>query len=83
MSCECSDARLKTPEELALESLARIAARNPPQKLIRFPEVFSRICPLLAMKKAEAWKTLRILKEQGHIEIVPFRGVRVVSGENK
>ncbi len=58
--------------DLALESLVRFASERPPHRLIRFPDVFSRICPLLSIEKPEAWTVLRALENQGRIEIVPF-----------
>jgi len=66
-------------ERLALDCLARIAARKGASKTIRFPDVFSRICPLLCVKKAEAWGVLRTLGKRGDIEIVPYHGVRIKS----
>jgi hypothetical protein len=77
-----SDFELKTVEELAFESLVRVAAKRPPHKLIRFPDVFSRICPLLSIKKADAWNVLHALENQGCIKIVPFHGIRIMHGDN-
>lgn len=75
------DIKLKMTEELALEYLTQVAAGQLSHKLIPFPDVFSRICPALSIKKAEAWHVLRLLQQKGNVKILPFRGVRIIAGE--
>ena len=50
-----------------------------PSKLIRFPVVFGRICPILCLSKKQAWRVLHRLEETGRIKIVPFQGVRLLA----
>ena len=74
------DARTEqtTLEQMALISLIRAARKRAVSSIIRFPDVFSRICPLLCIKKPEAWELLGRLADRGAIEIVPFHGIRII-----
>ena len=67
-----------TLEQMVLISLIRAARKRAMSSIIRFPDVFSRICPLLCIKKAEAWQLLGRLADRGTIEIVPFHGIRIM-----
>ena len=51
---------------------------DPSNKLLRFPMVFGRICPVLCLKKPEAWAVLQRLQSQRRIEIVPYQGIRLL-----
>lgn len=46
-------------------------------EIISFPTIFEKICRSFSIKKALAWELLRILQEDEHIKIVPFKGVIV------
>lgn len=46
-------------------------------RIIPFPDVFARICPIFCILKEEAWAVLRSMEEKGLVEIVPFHGVRI------
>lgn len=46
-------------------------------RVIPFPDVFARICPIFCIPKEEAWAVLRSMEDKGLIEIVPYHGVRI------
>ena len=70
--------------DLSLEQMAMRRLRellkplDRPSKLIRFPVVFGRICPVLCLTKREAWRLLHQLDESGHIDLVPYQGVKLL-----
>jgi len=73
---------LTKKENLSLEDLvfSRLQELYQPMlsdKIIRFPHVFSKICPILCLTKNQAWLTLKKLNESGKIEIVPYQGIRI------
>jgi hypothetical protein len=47
--------------------------------IIRFPAVFEKLCRNFSINKKQCWELLFILKEQGHIKIVPYQGVKLLS----
>lgn len=74
--------RLSKQEDLSLEDLVfrRLQELHQPMfpdQIIRFPLVFSKICPILCLTKDEAWQVLKKLDESGNIEIVPYQGIRI------
>lgn len=76
------------PDDTSLNSVAlgvliRLAGKRPRAGYIPFPVVFARICPMLCMKKPDAWKLLHRLNAEERITIVPFHGVRLIEGVRK
>ena len=49
-----------------------------PSKLVRFPTVFGKICPVLCLKKDEAWAILQHLQTRRLIEIIPYQGIKIL-----
>ena len=47
------------------------------EDIIRFPIVFSRVCPPYSLKKRHAWTILVALGKKGYLEVVPFHGIRL------
>ena len=64
-------------ENLVLKRLNEIDSRRQKGKIIPFPEVFARICPIFCIPKKEAWEVLKSMKKMGLVEIVPYHGVRI------
>ena len=64
-------------ENLVLKRLNEMDSRGRKEKIIRFPEVFARMCPIFCIPKQEAWEVLRSMKKMGLIEVVPYHGVRI------
>ena len=48
-----------------------------PNQIIRFPMVFSKICPIYCLTKGQAWTILKRLEQHGLIEVVPYQGIRI------
>ena len=46
-------------------------------EIIRYPDVFSRLCTRFQIKKADCWELLLLFKELGFLELVPGHGVRL------
>jgi hypothetical protein len=46
-------------------------------KLIPLPEVFYQLGTTLHLNKEECWYVLHLLFQEGLIEIVPFKGIRL------
>lgn len=66
-------------DEIVLRRLKELLKPlDPKQRILRFPKVFGRICPLLCLKKDEAWRVLHRLETKKLIEVVPFQGIRFV-----
>ena len=63
---------------LAIEELRKI---NYPEELIPFPLVFNRLGVIFHLQKEETVTLLDHLERQGHIEVVPFHGIRVLEPE--
>ena len=61
---------------LALSRLKECRGSN---GIIRFPDVFSKLCTGFSIKKDDCWELLFFFKEMGLIEIVCGHGVRVKS----
>ena len=45
--------------------------------IIRFPEVFSKLCSSFSIPKSVAWDLLFILENFGFIEIIRFHGIKL------
>ena len=68
-------------EVLVLKRLRDLRFRRAEEQIIRFPELFSRICTIFCITKEEAWAVLRSTEEKGLIEIVPFHGIKIKAME--
>jgi hypothetical protein len=69
-------------DELSIENLVLKRIRDLgqpifPNKIIRFPLVFSKICPIYCLTKGQAWTILKRLEQHGLLEIVPYQGIRI------
>ena len=61
---------------LALQRLKECRADS---GIIRFPDVFSKLCAGFSIKKEDCWELLFLFKDMGFIEIVCGHGVKVKS----
>jgi Mn-dependent DtxR family transcriptional regulator len=70
---------VKEMAELTLEKLVfkRLLELNS-SSIIRFPIIFERICPILCLKKREAWQVLKSLESLGLIKIFPYHGIKII-----
>lgn len=59
---------------LALSRLKECKGSN---GIIRFPDVFSKLCTGFSIKKEDCWELLFFFKEMGLIEIVCGHGVKI------
>ena len=59
---------------LAFERLRACRNNN---GIIRFPDVFSKLCTGFSIKKEDCWELLFFFKDMGMIEIICGHGVRV------
>ena len=71
-----------TLEDMVLCRLQEINSPMPSNQIIRFPVVFSRICPIYCLSKKQAWHILKKLDKTSKIEIVPYQGVRISEQKN-
>jgi len=47
-------------------------------EIIPFPIVFEKLCRNFSIPKKECWEVLFILRDEGLIQVVPFRGIKVI-----
>jgi hypothetical protein len=52
------------------------------KEIIPFPVLFSKICGNFSIPKKDCWEILFFVRDMGLIEIVPFKGVRVITNLN-
>ena len=64
-------------EDLVFRRLQELHQPMFPDQIIRFPLVFSKICPILCLTKDQAWLILKKLEKFGIIEIVPYQGIKI------
>jgi hypothetical protein len=69
-------------DELSIENLVLKRIRDLgqpifPNQIIRFPMVFSKICPIYCLTKGQAWTILKRLEQHGLIEVVPYQGIKI------
>lgn len=64
-------------EVLVLKRLRKLDFKSGRGRIIPFPEVFARICPLFCLTKKEAWSVLKSMEEKELIDVVPYHGVRI------
>ena len=86
ISDQSKKGRLSKLENLSLEDLVfrrlqELYQPMFPDQIIRFPLVFSKICPILCLTKEEAWLVLKNLYKLGKVEIVPYQGIRIKQKE--
>lgn len=62
-------------EVLVLKRLRELSFKR--GRIIPFPDVFARICPIFCITKEDTWAVLKSMEEKGLIEIVPYHGVKV------
>jgi transcription initiation factor IIE alpha subunit len=51
---------------------------NQKSEIIPFPVVFEKLCRNFSIPKKECWDVLFILRDEGLIQVVPYRGIRVI-----
>ena len=66
-----------TIESMAPQKLERLSEPQMPEKIIRFPDVYKRICPVFCMDRRTAKLVLRSMESEGMIEIVRKHGIRL------
>ena len=66
-----------TIEGLALEKLQKLWEPHLPDRIIRFPDVYERICPVFCMPKETAKLVLKSMECEGMIQIVRKQGIRI------
>ena len=66
-----------TLEDIVFQRLRELQYIHFPNKIIRFPTVFSKICSIYCLTKDQVWQILRELEKSGHIKIVPYQGIRI------
>lgn len=66
--------RLQGLYGLAVARLKECRVRN---GIIRFPDVFSKLCTTFSLKKEECWELLFLFRDFGLIEIICGHGVRI------
>lgn len=76
-----SEAERISLEDLVYNRLQQLHQPIFPRQIIRFPLVFSKICPIFCLTKNQAWMILKELNESGKIEIVPYQGIRIKQKE--
>ena len=64
-------------ERLVLKRLLELPA-SPKSGIVRFPDVFEKLCRNFSITKKECWELLLILRDSGLIEVVPNQGVQVL-----
>ena len=60
-------------------ALQRLKECKKNSDIIRFPEVYSKLCTGFSIKKEDCWELLFLFKDMGFIEIVCGHGVKVKS----
>ncbi len=66
-------------EQLVFDRLVDVARKRKLNgHIMRFPLVFSCVCPIYCLTKSQAWDVLHSLRDLGWIEIVPYQGIRLV-----
>lgn len=67
--------KLKGLYGLALQRLKECKVKN---GIIRFPEVFSKLCTTFSLKKKECWELLFLFRDFGLIKIICGHGVKLI-----
>jgi hypothetical protein len=60
---------------LALERIK--SCETFPNKIIRFPVIFEKLCRNFSISKEKCWELLFLLREFGFIEVVRFQGIKI------
>ena len=77
---EIQESRDDSLLKLERKKLERLAEPQLPEKIIRFPDVYKRICPVFCMLSRPPVHVLRSMEREGMIEIVRKHGIRLKSG---
>ena len=84
-TCVClktnKDESLSTADRKILSRLAE--CHKSKTGIISFKEVFRTLAWLFHLNKRESWLFLKEMQEKGAIQIVPYRGVRLLVGVGK
>jgi len=62
--------------ELAFQKIKELKPNK--NNTISFQKIRSKICTHFSIKKRDCWKLLMDFKNEGRIEIVRYKGIRVV-----
>jgi hypothetical protein len=60
--------------QLAIQRIKECRSNN---GIIKFPELFGKLCTGFSIKKEECWELLFLFRDLGFIEIICGHGVRV------
>jgi hypothetical protein len=71
----CGDDQVS--EDLVFRRLQELFQPMLSDQIIRFPVVFSKICPILCLTKDQPWIVLKEPQNSGKIEIVPYQGIKM------
>jgi len=66
--------------EIALKELMKINYRR---EIIPFPLVFNRLGTMFHFDKRSSVVVLKNLERRGHVEIIPFKGIRILDEKFK
>ncbi|MBU3904623.1 MAG: hypothetical protein KJ906_00535 [Nanoarchaeota archaeon] len=64
-------------EKMALQRISKLSKNN--SGIIKFPNVFYKLCSSFQIPKEQAWEILHKLSDEGYIDIVPYHGVRILN----
>jgi len=66
-------------EQLAFKRLVEVVKKRKLNgRIIRFPLVFSVICPIYCLTKPQAWILLHSMRNLGWIDIIPYQGIKLM-----
>ena len=60
---------------LALQRISKLESGT--SGIIRFPNVFYKLCSSFQMSKKDAWKLIFQLRKDGSIDIIPYQGIKI------
>jgi predicted nuclease with TOPRIM domain len=64
--------------ELVLNRIRELEDKsNLKSNIIRFPDVFRKLCASFQITKEQAWELLFLFGDLGLLEIVPYQGIRL------
>jgi hypothetical protein len=69
-------------ENLVFKRIKELGQPIFPNQIIRFPTIFSKICPIYCLTKGQAWTILKRLEQHNLIEIVPYQGIRIAKRDS-
>jgi len=77
-----NDKNIETSDKLSISGIAIERMKKLPKTnddIIRFPNVFHKICSSLQISKKDAWELLFQLQKEGYIQIVPYQGIKITN----